>query len=127
MKAEDLRLNNWVNYKGKEYQVSAIQGDNTIRLWCDDSTHENASDGTIGCYYIKQITPIPLTEEWLVKFGFEKQMFEPCNTYSKNRILIDWRVVGNRFEEYFYKTEVKYVHQLQNLYFALTGEELTIK
>ena len=31
------------------------------------------------------------------------------------------------FTEMQYLTEVKFVHQLQNLYFALTGEELTIK
>lgn len=71
-----------------------------------------------------QAEPIPITEEWLVKFGFER---------------INEREF--RHTEYFYNLErgwfgicegigmeivfdMKYVHQLQNLYFALTGNEL---
>lgn len=73
--------------------------------------------------------PIPLTEEWLLKFGFEKDWtgyaLEDKNSLSfsvtKNgAYLACWldRSLG---------ITIKYVHQLQNLYFALTGEELTIK
>jgi len=78
---------------------------------------------------------VKLTEEWLLKAGFEhilnehtnadfwqikrkKNDYRPHITIYKNRI-----TVGNN-------TGVKYfndVHSLQNLYFALSGEELTIK
>ena len=37
----------------------------------------------------------------------------------------EWRL-GN-VEEFTQTPEIIYVHQLQNLYFALTGEELTFK
>ena len=76
--------------------------------------------------------PIPLTEEWLLIFGFKKR---------KNRHLFHWEnkiVISeykDEFENFFYpktgydirfSNEIKYVHQLQNLYFALTGAELTV-
>jgi hypothetical protein len=74
------------------------------------------------------LKPIPLTEEWLLKFGFERRPWgliingllfrdnikNPCEVLTLE--------IGNGF-----RTEVKYVHQLQNLYFSLTGEELIIK
>ena len=68
--------------------------------------------------------PIPLTEEWFLKFGFE----------NSEKI-----AVHNRFVWYkdhigikgmlgvVKPVECKYVHQLQNLYFAMTGEELKRK
>ena len=68
--------------------------------------------------------PIPLTEEWLLKFGFKKDKVD--ETYYKDNFEI---MLPNFFQ---YKISlisdalVKHVHQLQNLYFALTGQELTI-
>jgi hypothetical protein len=87
---------------------------------------------------------IPLTEEWLIKFGFE---FDGYNEFTKGDLLFDneytdkgeWNVIlkgvdikpvesKNKYVcNYYPKAEIKYVHQLQNLYFALTNEELTIK
>ena len=75
---------------------------------------------------IRTIKPIPITEEWLLKFGF-----------GKNVMYFDL-VYVELDEDGFYKLtddngdlvstiEIKHVHQLQNLYFALTGEELQYK
>lgn len=68
--------------------------------------------------------PIPITEEWLLKFGFEKT---PLGYFKKDGIIL---VV----EDFYYECLLgsvakilKYIHQLQNLYFALTGKELEIK
>ena len=95
--------------------------------------------------------PIPLTEEWLLKFGFEKiphftvhngmklsigrnrylsvgdvnnpnQMMFLCSNVKDSNVVEDLVCVHN----YDYDGWLN-VHQLQNLYFALTGEELTIK
>jgi hypothetical protein len=65
---------------------------------------------------------IPLTEEWLVYFGFEKST---GRIFKKNGILIISDVI---FEVFLGSVIVKlqYVHQLQNLYFALTDEELEL-
>jgi len=63
--------------------------------------------------------PIPLNEEWLLKFGFSG-----WDKGNYTMILSN----GNFMEfEYVIAKNIKYVHQLQNLYFALTNEELTIK
>lgn len=68
---------------------------------------------------------IPLTEEWLAKFGFDNFMGKG-KVYMKPFFNIEiWE--NNTFQ---YETqsgfcrEIKHVHQLQNLYFALTGKEL---
>ena len=76
-------------------------------------------------------TPIPLTEEWLLKFGFET-----WETEVSLQIYDFWQLYNLKIAIYkgnFYtdinakKIFIKHVHQLQNLYFALTSEELTIK
>ena len=68
--------------------------------------------------------PIPLTEEWLVKFGFRKS----ANLYlSIGYFEFIWQ--GELFldiEGQWLTLGCKYVHSLQNLYFALTGKELEI-
>lgn len=69
---------------------------------------------------------VPLTEEWLKRFGFEEiNHIVDGVIYKKDWLRItkysaDWR--GGHLKE-----KPQFVHQLQNLFFALTGEELTIK
>lgn len=84
--------------------------------------------------------PIPVTEEWLLKFGFKHQNKYDLESnlyskklkseyyftiYSKTETLdfktkfIGWKVLNTGFD-----IKIDFVHQLQNLYFALTGEEL---
>ena len=79
--------------------------------------------------------PIPLTEEWLLNFGFTRHHAD----YSNNIIYIKNVPDNTEFEWGVYPNELgsgiqiqnrkllKHVHHLQNLYFALTGEELEIK
>ena len=66
---------------------------------------------------------IKLNEQWLIDLGFEYNDFD--ETYFKDiiRITKDLEV----FVGLCLLPKKKYVHQIQNLYFALTGEELTIK
>ena len=74
------------------------------------------------------MAPVELTEEWLFKFGFQKGIdWYWLYKYPRQiNVSITHRktTIGSNEE---YEVECKYVHQLQNLYFALTGEELTIK
>lgn len=72
--------------------------------------------------------PIPLTEEWLLKFGFEKK----GKRFSKDWFYL-WDECGSivfalaeMHDEVGTYLPIQHVHQLQNLYFALTGKELTI-
>lgn len=86
----------------------------------DDCTHSDLS-------------PIPLTTEWLERFGFEthpnfsERWF--WNHYGYSMTLADdgdWNVMP-RVDDSLVVAYCRYVHQLQNLYFALTGTELELK
>lgn len=81
---------------------------------------------------IEQLYPISLTEEWLLKFGFEINM----DNFNWNAGIGDWKddfELALRYTEdsgWFYrsiKTPIKYVHQLQNLYYSIMGKELKLK
>ena len=75
--------------------------------------------------------PIPLTEEWLLKFGFEWSIQHQAHYLNGFDFVIDICTDYSRVIKYKrggeVMTRIQHVHQLQNLYFALTGEELTIK
>jgi hypothetical protein len=71
--------------------------------------------------------PILLTEEWLLKFGFDKKEGKFGFEYHLNNFSLytsENKVVCFVFDDFLVK--INSVHQLQNLYFALTGLELEI-
>lgn len=110
MKSNELRIGNLVSKEGLVYEADFI----TIRM-------------------AQNYKPIPLTEELLLKFGFEEYgdihdnfMYKDWIWYSLNEKCLDIRR-GESHPWTLIPLSIKYVHQLQNLYFALTGEELTIK
>lgn len=77
---------------------------------------------------LSQCKPIPLTGEWLIKLGFNKHGRNggyEVSVHSRD----ENGVVNFGLDDGHHGLEpqLKYVHQLQNLYFALTGEELTMK
>ena len=81
------------------------------------------------CYlssYCNNINPISLTEEWLLKLGFE--LIGSFYRLKKSKLIqIILHDDGLDVCNYnLYLHQIKYVHQLQNLYFALTGAELTV-
>ena len=114
MRANEFRIGNLIQ-EGKIEQI-----DNSI-----DEVHYSG-DGYYQSTYCCNLNPIPLTEEWLLKFGFKRFPWGLVkdNLLFKDDLKCSYLIlqVGNGFE-----VKVKYVHQLQNLYFTLTGEELTIK
>lgn len=84
----------------------------------------------------RNLKPIPLTEELLVKAGFKKETNEYfLIKHEYSNLLIFYSKIHNRFwyfadverRQYNSTKPIEYLHQLQNLYFALTGTELTIK
>lgn len=77
--------------------------------------------------------PVELTEEWLLKFGFnysfDKIFSILINDYSALEYDLNNKsieIISKGFRSYLYR-KCEYVHELQNLYFALTGSELEIK
>ena len=80
---------------------------------------------------IDDFNPIPLTEEWLLKFGFITTQWDNFDSYRLEIGNNDYAIViysdGKCEVGDVIITKINYVHQLQNLYFALLGEELTFK
>jgi len=110
MKASELRIGNWVNCS----EIVDVDKTREISCW-DFGTYLSTNPE----YYI----PIPLTEEWLRRFGFVKVSEFGISQYGNGKIgIFFYNGKGNYNISMF-----EHVHQLQNLYFALTGEELTIK
>ena len=130
MKAQELRISNYFEYRIQDkiderqdwWEVSQIDVNDLAIL-----------DSNIDYDY----RPIQLTEEWLVKFGFEigKKNYslnvgmELFDYAVKDKFCIwggkpGWCIVELPHIGQYY---IQYVHQLQNLYFALIGEELTIQ
>jgi hypothetical protein len=81
---------------------------------------------------MKLIEPIPLTEEWLLKCGGIDKDYTIEFKCKGKKIVFSWfsrEVISKNRHGWNSKKykHIKYVHQLQNLYFALTNEELTMK
>ena len=83
----------------------------------------------------EKIQPIPLTEEILLEFGFYFEEGFYClrinNTAFMTIILlgsyVNYELSNFRQKIVFSRGEFSGVHQLQNLYFHLKGEELAFK
>jgi hypothetical protein len=119
MEAKELRIGNWVLNDRVKNTVISIN-ENAVGLLTLQGNHISGR--------IELIQPIPLTEEWLLKFGFDgydKAINDNLITIKGETALI-WGELGSTYSHAFH-APCKYVHQLQNLYYALTGTELEIK
>ncbi|MDX9704013.1 MAG: hypothetical protein RBU23_13355 [Candidatus Auribacterota bacterium] len=133
---KELRIGNLVeDHNGVHYVIYAISSNCVIVDLPFGSIHR--------WFDISEIKPIPLTEEWMVKLRFRKRIggkHDSYYTYYLKRISIGndikitfyenrnmkYTLIENEHHEMFlgkYENCV-YVHQLQNLFFALTGKEL---
>ena len=111
MKVSELRIGNLILKNGKLHYTSHLTIRDIYGLSVDDTD---------------TFEPIQITEEWLVKFGFEydKRLNHYYHPYISLKIDITDNMVC--ISDSWEWEKSYYVHQLQNLYFALKGEELTI-
>ena len=108
MDYKDVRIGNWINEQGLHLQV-----------------------GMINSEVLKTSEPIPLTEDWLIRFGFDKHIRtkgnNPIANYSDNK----WNFIDEYVDGTFFiddiGMEIKYVHKLQNLIYETSGQELVLK
>lgn len=137
MKASELRIGNWVQGSNDpDVVVSSIEVDGSIQ------TRFYGADEDYGDWYYQEgeFKSIPLTKEWLIKFGFENvqkvvpDLDEFIDGLWNNDVVIRQNPGNGLFystseivKDYTVGLPIYNVHQLQNLYFALTNEELTIK
>lgn len=131
IQANELRIGNWVLYAGLWQRVYSIA--------------ETAINIAQEPLKISFIGGIPLTPEILERYGFENDSYAnftilmPDNALSKFKSNARWIRVSFKeyaclnlseyidIADYDISAPCKYLHQLQNLYFTLTGKELKIK
>lgn len=134
MKASELRIGNIVYsikevYNGDHVPVLVVSIDTKhITYLCGN--HQLHSEIRPVQVIPSQIHPIQLTMVWLDKFRFKgSRILLPGDGELEIRLLGHtfhiWRSDGQT-ESCNYRNHINHVHQLQNLYFALTGEELAI-
>jgi hypothetical protein len=121
MELKDLRIGNKIHGivedETIECTVLAIDSVGVAEqsIWVEtvNSEHE----------YFDEFKPILLTEDWLVKFGFKREVgWDGFIFYAKDQVEI-YITTDDKFLNEL-DTEVKHVHQLQNLFHSLTGKEL---
>jgi len=139
IKVNELRLDNFVVVnKGGYCNDNTVQKVTSISKKGINSWSDMGSSG-----FVKEedMTHIQLTEEWLLKFGFEKdndfgnwhlsayEIFSSGNRDFVAATKEDFVYWYNHSSDDYYSSVIKIntVHQLQNLYFALTGQELELK
>lgn len=117
IKSNELRIGNKINYVGGEnVLVYHITESVEIDVVADNQLYE----------------PIPLTPEILDKAGFErKDIYGPgIPRLGKFEIALEGEDFRNALMTVLYDKKIMIkvgaLHQLQNLYFALTGNELEI-
>lgn len=133
MEANELRLGVYVNsLEHGDFKVVSMTVYEKAAI-----VFKSLKGDPIGCK-IEDLNPIPLTEEWLLEFGLKERYVKgewswfDCKRegfWSSDTEIKNTKNSGAT-KGYIYNRdypEILYVHQLQNLYFALTGQELTVK
>lgn len=148
VKANELRIGNYLI-------DSENRSTFKVHEFLSDRVRKSVGLYSTTAYTLEEVEPVPLTEEWLVKLGFKKEtwsqfdykfdhvsgkicgyvidnvwclvpapggtrpvFFGRRNTDPRRNLVWNFEQMGN---------PPSHVHQLQNLYFALTGEELEVK
>lgn len=136
--AQELRIGNLLMRYSNIMEVSGIANDQVDLILLQPNTRVKWR------MLYSDIFGIPLTEEWVTNFGFVKLYHLSRHEhvlYVDDKLNIEFIdgyglriVVSNEnndvntntavFVCYYEKPYIKYVHQLQNLYYTLTGQEL---
>lgn len=130
VKANELRIGNYFTFAILyTVKVTGIKKHDIIDP--KKGTWQNTvwfkGDGASGNDRIEALMPIRIDEKWLRKFEFKKHEFysEDCPIFEMDDILFDLKtftvslLADDPFCVHVVKQKIYYVHQLQNLYYAL--------
>jgi len=132
MKAKNYRVGNLIDYGGylKPCEIVTIHSGGNIKVRPKNFSGPADETG------VSKISPVPLSEELLLKFGFKTDdsglhYIEIPNLIDAKMILYwapDLGVVYLYDEENDINVQsYKYLHEVQNVFFALSNEELELK
>lgn len=133
MEAKNLRIGNLVKYENRAFKIHSLS-EELVLLDTDEFG--------IGVVDWNNLKPIELTEEWLKKLGFDDSNYKAgyvgIDSKSSNGMITDFVITKPKhmgeWQNYYafdlpshrFST-INYVHELQNLFNAITGHELEIK
>jgi len=117
MDASEFRINNLVSTLQGVFRVIGVF-ENTLAI----SPFLTAEPFQVE---YKDVIPILITEEWLLRFGFYKDELDDFRNVTRLRISfhIDRFIF---FCDNGLIRDVKYIHELQNIHHCFTSEELTL-
>lgn len=118
MEIKELRIGNYISPLG--IGITKVEG---FCIWDNLIQSSNFAERDI-----EDFEPIPLTEDWLLKFGLKKieeYCFELDDIHVNTKRELMWITTKCKIELEF--NIPNYIHELQNLYFALTRKELETK
>lgn len=117
IQANELRIGNLVSFYGKFEKVESI------------GTYGVSFNNGFGKYTLPNLRPIPLTEEILLRCGAKLHGIEYIIKASALpiKIRISYGIAYCEFGNVYLGGRIKFLHELQNLYHALTGQELKIE
>lgn len=126
VKANELRIDNLFLLEKKVVSILEISQD---EIWSKEIIR-NTRLGLCLCH-LEELEPIPLTEEWILKAGFKKRKLEGYEVhfmYEHPKLHSCITAIYNA--DFSMSLDnvargIKYIHNLQNLFFAITGEELS--
>ena len=129
MKATELRIGNYIKLmlNHEDYETIQVTSDELVMVDKKQADYE----------------PLRLTEDWLLKHGFSVKNFdysipiseckvvwltlipqdEECTAYSVCVTQTD----EDEEDQNVFLSDISYVHQLQNLYYAMANKELVLK
>jgi hypothetical protein len=125
LSAKELRIGNLLQGEPLRLVNQGIYSDGVFAI-----TGFGISELEIG--HLWKADPIPLTEEWLVRFGFKKvQEGVIYILWENDGLAFYWDKVSHGISSIYncghHHIRIDTVHQLQNLFWCLCGEELEIK
>lgn len=116
MKIQELRIGNYIQRNDIPCTVELINGETEDVYFLGKDFYYNDN--------VMYIEPILLNQDWLLKLGFEMYEFDnKANQFRFKDRLIVYR--EGYLHDYGTSVKLEFVHQLQNLYFAIIGTELS--
>ena len=132
MNINELKINNLISHRGLICTVEIINGElNEIYFLGEDFYHWDKPENLEG---------VPLTDEWIeewiltlpknkLKFNIKREyVFEAIRFIINKYIILTIHndgIVSLGLLNQSFSIQLKYVHTFQNIFFALTGKELT--
>jgi hypothetical protein len=129
----ELRIGNYIRLDSTKEWIPKNEGQWTMvtSICARGINYSHHFGESVSWDEIEMYEPIPLTEDILLKCGFELSGSEfGIDCFEEGELRLDKKTFAPRFYDYDSSCDLPYfiehLHQLQNLYFALTNEELKV-